>query len=181
VKRSGHRTPQTIPSTTNTKTARELSRAAFGMNCRISGSAHRCVNNKLGCGGFRVRLNCSTSVASCAAGPGAGRPDPLDSMIRTCPLRQLQETARRFRLYHPSRMPRFRFGSCDRCHRLLFEYPIIFWTLCAGFETWRTGNLTLALPYTVYSLTRGSQRRLSLSLSKKARVCSKKQQLTHVL
>jgi hypothetical protein len=25
-------------------------------------------------------------------------------------------------------VPRFGFGSCDRGHKLTFEYPIIFWT-----------------------------------------------------
>jgi hypothetical protein len=29
-------------------------------------------------------------------------------------------------------MLRFGFRCCDCCHRLLFEYPIIFWTPCAA-------------------------------------------------
>jgi hypothetical protein len=48
---------------------------------------------------------------------------------RTCPLRQLQELAKRsFRSYRVSSMSRFGLGSCDCRHKLPFEYPIIFWT-----------------------------------------------------
>jgi hypothetical protein len=50
-------------------------------------------------------------------------------MIRACPLRQLLH---QLCICRPSNMPRFGLGCCDRCHRLLFEYPIIFWTLPAG-------------------------------------------------
>jgi hypothetical protein len=32
-----------------------------------------------------------------------------------------------FRIYRPSSMPSFGLGRCDRRHKLLFEYPIIFW------------------------------------------------------
>src|SRR5262245_28909217 len=31
-------------------------------------------------------------------------------------------------IYRTSSMPAFGLGCCDRCHRLLLEYPIIFWT-----------------------------------------------------
>src|SRR5262249_17795749 len=31
-------------------------------------------------------------------------------------------------IYRTGSMPAFGLGCCDRCHRLLFEYPIIFWT-----------------------------------------------------
>jgi hypothetical protein len=64
-----------------------------------------------------------------------------------CPLRQLQETHAGcrgcFRIYRPSSMPSFGLGRCDRRHKLLFEYPIIFWTprgsLCVGrFRATRT-------------------------------------------
>jgi len=34
----------------------------------------------------------------------------------------------RFRIYRPSSMPSFGLRRCDRRHKLLFEYPIIFWT-----------------------------------------------------
>jgi hypothetical protein len=30
--------------------------------------------------------------------------------------------------YLTSSMPAFGLGCCDRCHRLLFDKPIIFWT-----------------------------------------------------
>src|SRR5262249_58987126 len=33
-------------------------------------------------------------------------------------------------IYRTGSMPAFGLGCCDRCHRLLFEYPIIFWTPC---------------------------------------------------
>ena len=33
-----------------------------------------------------------------------------------------------FRIYRPSSMPSYGLGRCDRRHKLLFEYPIIFWT-----------------------------------------------------
>jgi hypothetical protein len=33
-----------------------------------------------------------------------------------------------FRIYRPSSMPSVGLGRCDRRHKLLFEYPIIFWT-----------------------------------------------------
>jgi hypothetical protein len=33
-----------------------------------------------------------------------------------------------FRIYRPSSMPSFGLGRCDRRHKLLFQYPIIFWT-----------------------------------------------------
>jgi len=32
------------------------------------------------------------------------------------------------RIYRPSSLPSFGFGSCDRRHKLGFENPIIFWT-----------------------------------------------------
>jgi hypothetical protein len=31
-------------------------------------------------------------------------------------------------IYRPSSMPSFGLGRCDRRHKLLFQYPIIFWT-----------------------------------------------------
>jgi hypothetical protein len=34
----------------------------------------------------------------------------------------------RFRIYRASSMPSFGLGRCDRHHKLLFEYPSIFWT-----------------------------------------------------
>jgi hypothetical protein len=34
----------------------------------------------------------------------------------------------RFCIYRPSSMPSFGLGRCDRHHKLLFEYPSIFWT-----------------------------------------------------
>src|SRR5262249_45987056 len=33
-----------------------------------------------------------------------------------------------FGIWRPSNLPRFRLGCCDFCHKLLFEYLIIFWT-----------------------------------------------------
>src|SRR5215510_13692108 len=33
-----------------------------------------------------------------------------------------------FSIYRTSSMPAVGLGCCDCCHRLLFEYPIIFWT-----------------------------------------------------
>jgi hypothetical protein len=33
-----------------------------------------------------------------------------------------------FRIYRPSSVPSFGLGRCDRRHKLLFGYPIIFWT-----------------------------------------------------
>src|SRR5262249_11050809 len=31
-----------------------------------------------------------------------------------------------FRIYRPSSIRRFQLGTCDCCHRLLFEYPSFF-------------------------------------------------------
>jgi hypothetical protein len=48
----------------------------------------------------------------------------------TCPLRQLQELAKRsFRIYPPNGLPRSGLRGCDGCHKLPLEYLIIFWTL----------------------------------------------------
>src|SRR5262249_41768827 len=33
-----------------------------------------------------------------------------------------------FSIYRTSSMPAFGLGCCDCCHRLLFNYPIFFWT-----------------------------------------------------
>jgi hypothetical protein len=54
--------------------------------------------------------------------------------VGACPLRQLQKThggVGCFRIYRPSSMPSFGLGRCDRRHKLLFKYPIIFWTEAA--------------------------------------------------
>src|SRR5262249_46476699 len=32
-------------------------------------------------------------------------------------------------------------GRCDGRHRLLFEYPIIFWTPCAPMHCWTTSDV----------------------------------------
>src|SRR5262249_59318840 len=49
-------------------------------------------------------------------------------------------------------MPRFGFGSCDRRHRLPFEYPIIFWTSSEVCEVPHT------LPMAVGIRTAGARR-----------------------
>ena len=77
-------------------------------------------------------LSWSIPTRRIVRGYGAGRPIVMgDDGGRACPLRQLQETwgcGGRFRICRPSSMPSFGLGRCDRHHKLLFEYPSIFWT-----------------------------------------------------
>jgi hypothetical protein len=84
-----------------TKAARELSRAAVGMNCRVSGSAHQCA--------------------------GRGQVPIIVVENGACPRRQLQKRAT-FRIYQLSTVARLGIGSCDRCHKLSSDYPLFFWT-----------------------------------------------------
>jgi hypothetical protein len=72
--------------------ARELSRAASGMNCRM----------------LRFRSSGREQAHLCRG-----------VETRACPLRQLQEAAGGcFRIYRMPSMPRFRLGGCDRRHKL---------------------------------------------------------------
>jgi hypothetical protein len=122
------------PSRTHTKAARELSRAAVGMNCRGSGSAHHCANNTLGCGAslhYSV-FNCSTSVTSC----GSYR-TPWGAW--GC-----------FRIYRASNVRSSGLRSFDIRQRLLFEEPLFF-----GRPRGRCSIAKSSAP--VFSLTRRSQ------------------------
>jgi hypothetical protein len=95
------------------------------MNCRVSGSAHRCANNKLGCGGFLIRvLNRLTSVANCAG--VLGRAGPYHGGDRGLPASAGTGNGVILPYLPPSTLLRFRFGSCDCRHKLPFETPSFF-------------------------------------------------------
>ena len=63
-------------------------------------------------------------MSLCASQPSAmARAGPSEE--KACPLRQLHH---QLCICRPRNMPRFSLGCCDRCHGLLFEHPVIFWT-----------------------------------------------------
>src|SRR5262252_56010 len=64
------------------------------------------------------------SAAMARAGPYV----VVEVEARACPLRQLQNPGGSgcFRIYRPSSVRRFQLGSCDCCHKLLFEHPSFF-------------------------------------------------------
>jgi len=105
-----------------TKAARELSRAAFGMNCRISGSAHHCANKKLGAAGFSVRPVC---LHGRGQAPGDGSegwgPARFSSYRKTGGMGY-------FRIYRAGRVRRFRPRKMWRPSQIYCSVPIIFWT-----------------------------------------------------
>jgi len=70
-------------------------------------------------------LECQLEPCIRARRYGAGRP------VEACPLRQLQNqwgVWGCFRIYRRVAYDASGLGSCDSRHRLLFEWPIIFWT-----------------------------------------------------
>ena len=115
-------------------------------------------------GGF---LLLCVSQPSAKRSYGAGRPVcVVEVEARAYPLRQLQESPIGLASVSTSQ------AACraPASEAMTSHY---FLDALRRSETWRAGKLSLALPYAVYSLTRGSQRCLSLSLSKEAQVCPK--------